>query len=107
MCAHGALHLRLDSEQFLHMMPDLMRQNIGLRESSGRAEASLQFIVKTQVDINLLVVRTVERPGRGLCHAAGGIDRIAEEHELGMAVRRSSLLLKDLGPRALRVVENE
>src|SRR5689334_1395931 len=106
MCAHGALHLHLDPEQFLHMMPDLMCQNIGLSEIAGRTETSLQFIVKTQVDINLLVVRTVERPGCGLCHAAGGIDSIAEEHELGMAIR-SSLLLKDLCPRALRVVEHE
>src|SRR5436305_12377361 len=64
MCGHGALHLRLDPEQFLHMMPDLMRQNIGLREISGRTKTSLQFVVKTQVDINLLVVGTVERPSR-------------------------------------------
>src|SRR5690348_1390146 len=106
MCAHAALHLRLDPEQFLHVMSDLMRQNIGLREISGRAETSLQLIVKTQVDINLLVVRTVERPSRRLCHAAGRVDGIAEQHELGMTIR-SSLLLKDLGPRALRVVENE
>src|SRR5690349_23399575 len=105
MCAHGALHLRLDPEQLLHMMPDLMCQNIGLREISGRTETSLQFIVKAQVDIDLFVVRTVERPGRGLCHAASGVDGIAEEHELSVAVR-SPLLLKDLGPRALRGVEN-
>lgn len=46
MGAHGALHLRLDPEQFLHMMADLMRQNIGLREISGRTKTSLQFIAK-------------------------------------------------------------
>ena len=50
-----------DAEQLLHVMADLMGDDIGLGEVAGRAEAVLQLLVEVEVDIDLLVVRAVER----------------------------------------------
>src|ERR1700730_3192470 len=82
------LHLALDAEQFLHMMSNFMGQDVGLGKLSGRAEALLQFVVEAQIDINLLILWTVERTGRGLRQAAGRIDRVAKQHEFGVVILR-------------------
>ena len=62
------------------MVPDLMRQHVGFREFTWGAESVLQFVEEGKVDINLLILRTVEGTGRRLRHAARGIDGVAEKH---------------------------
>ena len=72
---HAALHflyLRQNAEQVLHVMADLVGDHIGLRELAvpaagiAAAESPLEVLEERGVEINLLIVRTVERPHRGL-----------------------------------------
>jgi hypothetical protein len=66
------LHPGQNAELILHVVTDLMRNHIGLRELAGlatditTAEASLQVLEEARVEIDLLVVRTIERPHGGL-----------------------------------------
>ena len=83
---HRAAHLRLDAQQLLHVVADLVRQDVRLGELAGRAEASLQLVVEAEVDVDLLVERAVEGAGGGLAVAAAGLHGVAEEHQLGVLV---------------------
>jgi len=83
-----------------------MGQHVGFGEFTGSAEALLQFVVKAEIDINLFVLGTVERAGRGLRHAASGIVSVAKQDQLGVAVGHS-LLWQDLAPGVLRVVQDK
>ena len=56
---------RQDAEHVLHVVADLVREHVGLREIAGRAEALAQLVVEAEVDVEVLVGRAVERPGRG------------------------------------------
>ena len=51
------LHLVGDAEQRLHVMADLVRDHVGLREIARRVEALLQLVVEVEVDVDLLVER--------------------------------------------------
>src|SRR6185295_5808110 len=60
--AHAALlrlHLRQDAELVLHMMADLVRDHVGLRELAGRAiaaaEAAFELAEERRVEIDFLV----------------------------------------------------
>ena len=53
------------------MMTNFMRDNISLRKFARRTEALFQFIVKRQVDINLLIAGTIKWTHRGLRRATG------------------------------------
>jgi hypothetical protein len=44
--SHRSLHLTFNPEHLLDVMPDLVRQHIGLREVSGRSKTPLEFVVK-------------------------------------------------------------
>ena len=57
------LHLPGDTEQILHMMANFMPDDIGLREITRRAKTAAQFLEERQFDLDLVVARTVERPG--------------------------------------------
>src|SRR3954471_8790873 len=66
------LHLRQDAEQILHMVSDLVRDHIGLGELAAlasdlaAAETSLEVLEERGVEIDLPIVRTIERSHRGL-----------------------------------------
>src|SRR5579883_2089686 len=62
-------------------MPNLVRENVSLRKLSWGAEALFQFIVETQIDINLFVSRAVKGSCGGFRPAATRIRFIAEQHE--------------------------
>src|SRR4029079_5153603 len=68
------------------MMLDFVRDHVGLREVSGRAEALLQVAVEAQVDVDAVVIRAVERPDGRLREAASRPYRIAEQNELRLFV---------------------
>ena len=59
------LRLLQNAEKLLDMVADLMRQHVSLGEVAGRAEALLQLGVEVEIDINVLVVRAVERSAGG------------------------------------------
>src|SRR5262245_36688449 len=86
-------------------MPDLVSNDVGLREVSRSAEPPVELPEETQVEINLLIARTVERPGSRHCLAARGLNSVREqdEHRFRVPLPRP---LEDGGPRILRVREN-
>src|SRR5262249_32778576 len=79
LVAGGALRLlrlRQDAEQGLHVVSDVVRDQIGLRELAGlaadvaAAEAGLDLPEERGVEVDFLVRRTIERPHRALRDAA-------------------------------------
>src|SRR5262249_45235351 len=98
-----APHLRLDPDELLDVVAELVRDDVGLREVAGRAEAIDELAVERQVDIDLLVLGAVERPGRRLREAAARLRRAREQDELGVVIFGPELLL----PRVLDVVKDE
>ncbi len=100
--------LAFHSHDFLNVMADFMRQDVGLSKFTGRAKAAFEFVVKTKIDVDLFVSRAVKRAGSGFGAAArSGIGVIAEEYEFGMTLGSTRLLRAHLIPGLLRVVENE
>jgi hypothetical protein len=89
------------------VVPDLVRDDIRLREVSRRAELLLQGVVERQVDVDLLVGRTIERADRALREAAVRVHRVAEEDELGAPIGRAHLIVQIVGPHLLSVIEDE
>ena len=83
-------------------MAELVGEDVGLREVAGRAELALQLVEEPEIEIDLAIGRAVERAGRRLREAAGGVDRVAEQHRLGVLVTPAEQLL----PRVLRVVHD-
>jgi hypothetical protein len=81
------LHLGQHADDVLHMMPDLMRQHIGLREIAGRAKARAEVVVEPQVDVDVSITRAIKRASRGAGKAAGGLNAPRKERQrrLGIA----------------------
>ena len=50
-------------KKILDMVADFMGDHIGLRKLSRRSKSALKLIVEAKVDVNLLVLRTIEGPG--------------------------------------------
>src|ERR1051326_3228971 len=86
-------------------MADLMGVHIGLGEITGLAgaatEARLKFAEEAGVEIDLAVVRAIERTHRALRGAAGRTRRAGEHHEprraVGLTVLRENILPLHLG----------
>src|ERR1700722_18560230 len=89
------------------MVSQFMRQNISLSKFAGRAKAPPQLVEKREVDVNLLIFRTIKRARSGFRTAASRFSRIAEEHQLGVAIRPAGLLRQELRPGLLRVIQYE
>ena len=92
-----------NTPQALDVMPQLMRDDVGLREVARGPEALLQLVVEAEIDVDLLIPRAVERPARRLAHAARGGRRIPEQHQRRLLV----LARQEARPGRLRVVEDE
>ena len=58
--APRGLHAITDSEQLLQMVSDLVRDDVGLREIAGCAEAFMEHPEKTEVDVNASIFRAIE-----------------------------------------------
>src|SRR3990170_5637685 len=65
-----SLDLIGDAQELLHVMADLVREDVGLGEVALYAEAVLQLLIKIEVDVNLLVARAVEGAHLRQPHAA-------------------------------------
>src|SRR5919202_4336207 len=74
-------------------MTELVREHIGLREISRRAEAPLQLVEEAQIEIDLVIAGTVERPGRCLREAARRLNLIAEQRDDGTLVAAAQRVL--------------
>jgi hypothetical protein len=49
-------------QQVLDVVSEFVREHVGLCELARRTEALLKFVVKSEVDVHLLIGRTVESP---------------------------------------------
>src|SRR6185503_13458216 len=87
------------------MVTNLMRDHISLREISASIKTLLQRVEEIKVDINALIVRTVEWSHRGATATAGGYGSAAKQHQLGRAVD-GTLLLHESCPHILGVGKN-
>ena len=105
-CDASVPHPLLDAEQLLHVMAELMRDHVGLREIAGVAAEVLQLLPERQVDVDLFVFGTIERTRRRLRRSAAGIRDIAIQHQLGVPIL-PSVLGEDLRPGLLRVIEHK
>ena len=95
-----------NAEQLLHVMADLMGDDIGLRHVAWRIEPVLQLLVEIEVDIDLLVIRAVERAHLRQPHAAGRAHAAAEQHKLGIAVALA-ISRQEIAPYILGVGQND
>src|SRR5262249_37084540 len=99
-------HLLLQSKQVLHVMANLVRQDVGLGEVSRGAEPAFQFVVEAEIDVYLLISGAIKRSRSGLRHATSRIHRITKKHQLGMPVLRATSS-ENLSPSVLRVIKDE
>ena len=94
-----------DAELVLHVVADLVGDDVGLGELAGCAQALLEHLVEAQVDVDLLVVRAVERPHRRLALAARRRPAAREEDELRRLVGPARLA-EDVGPDDLGAAQD-
>ena len=84
------------------MVPDFMGDHIGLGEITRCAESFLEVAIEREVDVDLLIARTIKRPHRRLPHAAGGLHCTIKQHQLWLTVLQA-FLLEDRVPGILGV----
>src|SRR6185436_15830614 len=92
-------------EQVLHVVSDLVGDHVGLREVAGRAEPVTQRAEEAEIEVELMVGRTVERSDRRARRAARRLDGAREEDELRVAVLLAEVA-EDLAPGVLGVGEH-
>src|SRR5262245_11282441 len=91
------LHLRQYSKQVLHVMTDVMRDDIGLGELTAfasditTAEPPLKILKERSVQIDLAIDRTVERTHGGLGNATSRTRAARKHDERGRLVVLPSL----------------
>ena len=68
------------------MVADLVGNHVSLGEIAGRTEAPAELVIEGEVDIELVIVRAVERPDRGARRAAArrGLLGAFEAETLGL-----------------------
>src|SRR6266571_1852717 len=104
------LHLRQDAEQILHVVTDLVGDHVSLGELArlavvAAAKSALQVAEERRVEIDPLVVGTIERPHGGARGAAGRARRAGEHHQRGRPVA-PALLLQQIPPYRLGAPEH-
>src|SRR5579872_2992004 len=88
-------------------MPNFMRYYIGLREFSGGTKAVFQFLKEAEIEVNLLVFRTVKGTDGGLGLSARRWVLVPIEHQLGVAVRDAGRLRQGFVPICLNIVQHK
>jgi hypothetical protein len=95
-----------DAEELLDVVPELVRDDVGLRELAAGAELARELVEEAEVDVHLLVFGAVEGARRRVAQAAAGARRVRIKNELGVAV--GPLLARELRlPARLHVVQDE
>ena len=72
-------------------MTHFVGNHIGLRKVTRRTQPVFQGLIKAEVDIHLLVTRTVKRAHGSLARAAGGGRHTPKQHQFGFGVGRAAL----------------
>src|SRR5262245_25285643 len=82
------------------MMTDLVRDDIGLRKVSRRVKPLPQLFIKRQINVDLLVSRTVKRPDRGAIDATRRLHLVRKKNESRIPVMAAGFL-EDVCPHIL------
>src|SRR6185295_19237241 len=101
----SGVYLVHDAQQILHMVTDLVRDDVSAREVSGGLKAVGEFLEERKVEIDLAVARTIERSHCRLGEAAGRIDGAGIEDKFRVLVSRAERS-KLFGPGILGVGEH-
>src|SRR5262249_35582259 len=99
------VHVAREAEERLHVMPDLVRDHIRLREVATAPQSRTHLVEEAQVQVDLAVERAIEGTGCGGSPAALAPPRAAEEDEARRLVR-AALALEDSGPGVFGVTED-
>ncbi|MOA05790.1 hypothetical protein D3C78_1254000 [compost metagenome] len=77
---------RFDTEQFLNVVADFMRNHVALGEITVRAELAFHVVIEREIDIHGAVCRAIERPHHRLARTAASAGRAAVHHQLGLLI---------------------
>src|SRR6516162_5564315 len=99
------MHLLGDAEQVLHVMPDLVGDDVRLGKLTGRLELLRKLLEEAQVEIHLAVYRAVERARGRASPTAGGPHLIPVKHQLRWNVLHP-LILENGAPGILGLAEH-
>lgn len=88
------------------MVAKFMGDDVRLREVCGAPAEPPQVLPEPEVDVDLLIRGTVERPCRCLRGATTRVGRIAKEHQFRVTILLT-LLCKNLRPLLLHIVEHD
>ena len=102
-----AVYLVGNAEQVLHVVADLVRDDISAREIAARPQLRFHLLVESEVDVELLVGRAVERAHRRFREAAARIDRAAVAARASASRYAAALVREDLAPDILGVGERD
>src|SRR4029079_3757882 len=91
--------------QFLHMMSNFVGDNVSLCKIAASTQPFLELTEKTEVDVNLSILRTIKRTGRSPGEATAGLNHVGEEHQPRLLVL-SAHLPEDVVPRVFCIGEN-
>src|SRR6185369_3340091 len=86
-------------------MPNFVRDHIRLREISRRLELTSQLFIKREIDVNLLITRTIEWTNSSARHPTRGLHPIRKEHERWFSIL-PPVLAKHVGPNIFRLRQN-
>ena len=96
------LGLLAGAGQALHVVADLVGDHIGPRRIASGPVFGLQLLPERQVQIDLVIGRTIERPHGGLPGPAAGAGRLIVDHHRG---RRAIGLASGLEDRFPNVID--
>src|SRR6266513_6000127 len=100
------IHTIGNAEQFLHVMSNLVGDNVALGEIASCTQAFLELTEKTEVDVNASISRTIERTGCAAGEATAGLNQVREEHKPRLLVLPAHLP-EDLVPSVFGIGEND
>ena len=100
-----AIHLIDDPQQLLYMMTHLMGCDIGHGQVTLGTEIGLQLMKEIQVDIHLLICRTVERTYSSRCTSTFRYRFIGESHQRRFYIALLQLCTENFAPDVIGTVE--
>src|SRR3954471_10597109 len=88
------------------MMADLMSDHVGIGKVAASSHTALHVLKERGVQIDLLVLRTIEWSHGRASKAAGGTGRAREQDQYRLPVGAICLLRQDLRPDILGLAED-
>src|SRR5678815_1024076 len=94
-----------DTEQILHVMANFVGYDVGLCGIASCTQAFLELTDTTEVEVDLSILRTIERTGCATGEPAAGLNHVREEDQPRLLVLATHLP-EDLLPGVFGIGEN-